>query len=88
MKNGLHVAVHLFSNRSHVMSQCGKNKKVARDMQLSLFQLSVIKMEQNSKQRNSSRGVKKQCILQHCLLLWYVLLTECLEQARYSGVCH
>ena len=51
--------MHLFSNRSHVMSQYDKNKKVAHEMQLSLFQLSVIKMEQNSKQRNSSRGVKK-----------------------------
>ena len=28
-------------------------------MQLSLFQLSVIEMEQNSKWRNSTRGVKK-----------------------------
>ena len=41
------------------MSQYDKNKKVAHEMQLSLFQLSVIKMEQNSKQCDSSRGVKK-----------------------------
>ena len=58
------------------MSQYDKNKKVAHEMQLSLFQLSVIKMEQNSKQCDSSRGVKKQGRLQHCLLLCFVLLTE------------
>ena len=32
---------------------------MAHKMQLSLFQLSVIEMEQNSKWRNSTRGVKK-----------------------------
>ena len=50
--------MHLFSNRSHVMSEYGKNKKVAHKMQLSLLQLSVMKTKQNSKQRNCSRGVK------------------------------
>ena len=60
--------MHLFSNRSHVMSEYGKNKKVAHKMQLSLLQ-TVMKTEQNSKQHNSSRGVKKQGRLQHCLLL-------------------
>lgn len=28
IRNRLHVAMHLFSNRSHVTSICGKNKKV------------------------------------------------------------
>ena len=58
LKNRFHVAMHLFSNRSHVMSEYGKNKKVAHKMQLSLLQ-TVMKTEQNSKQHNSSRGVKK-----------------------------
>ena len=64
--NRYHVAVYLFSNRSYVMSEYGKNKKVAHEMQLSLFQFSVIKMEQNSKWHDSSRVVKKQGRLQHC----------------------
>ena len=29
LTNRFHVAVHLFSNRSQMMSKCGKNKKVA-----------------------------------------------------------
>ena len=38
-KNTLKNPAHLFSNRSHVMSEYGKNKKVAHGMQLSLFQV-------------------------------------------------
>ena len=29
LTNRFHVAVHLFSKRSQMMSKCGKNKKVA-----------------------------------------------------------
>ena len=65
-------------------SEFCKNKKVAHKIQLSLFQLSVINMEQNRKWHNSSGGVKKQGRLQNCSLLCYVLLTECLEQAGGS----
>ena len=31
LTNGFHVAVRLFSNRSQMMSKCGKNKKVAHE---------------------------------------------------------
>ena len=34
--NRFHVAVCLFSNRSQMMSKCGKNKKVAHKAQLSV----------------------------------------------------
>ena len=67
-----------------MISEFCKNKKVAHKMQLSLFQLSVINMEQNSKWYDSSGGVKKQGRLQNCSLLCYVLFAECLEQARGS----
>ena len=33
--------MHLFSNRSHMMSEYGKNKKVAHKMQLSKLALAV-----------------------------------------------
>ena len=36
LKNTLHVAVRLFSNRSQMTSQCGKNKKLAHEAQLSV----------------------------------------------------
>ena len=36
LTNRFHVAVHLFSNRSQVMSKCGKNKKVAHEAQPSV----------------------------------------------------
>ena len=41
LKNRFHVAMHLFSNRSHMMSEYGKNKKVAHKMQLSKLALVV-----------------------------------------------
>ena len=57
-KYRFHVAVHLFSNSSHVMSEYGKNKKVAHKMWLkACSRHSVIKMKQN--RCDSSRGVKK-----------------------------
>ena len=31
LTNRFHVAVRLFSNRSHMTSKCGKNKKVAHE---------------------------------------------------------
>ena len=31
LTNRLHVAVRLFSNRSQMMSNCGKNEKVAHE---------------------------------------------------------
>jgi len=31
LTNRFHVAVHLFSNRSQMMSKCGKNKNVAHE---------------------------------------------------------
>ena len=34
--DGFHVAVHLFSNRSQMMSNCIKNKRVACEAQLSV----------------------------------------------------
>lgn len=49
----------------------------------SSFQFSIF-----SKWSDRSKGVKKQGRLQHCLLLCYVLLTECVEQARCCWVCH
>ena len=76
--------MHLFSNRSHVMSEYGKNKKVAHKMQLSLLQLSVMKTEQNSKQHNSSRGLKKKRETTALFTIVLCLLTECLEQGRGS----
>ena len=76
--------MHLFSNRSHVMSEYGKNKKVAHKMQLSLLHLSVMKTEQNSKQHNRSRGVKKTRETTALFTILLYLLTECLEQARGS----
>ena len=36
LKNTLHVAVRLFSNRSHMSSQCGKDKKLAHEAQPSV----------------------------------------------------
>ena len=33
LTNRFHVAVRLFSNRSQMMSKCGKNKKVAHEAQ-------------------------------------------------------
>ena len=36
LTNRFQVAMHLFSNRSQMMSKCGKNKKVAREVQLSV----------------------------------------------------
>ena len=75
--------MHLFSNRSHVMSEYGKNKKVAHKMQLSLLQ-TVMKTEQNCKQHNSSRGVKKTRETTALFTIVLCLLTECLEQARGS----
>ena len=38
LRNRFHVVVHLFGYRSHVMSEYGKNKKVAHKMQLCSFQ--------------------------------------------------
>ena len=87
LKNRFHVAEHLFSKGSHMTSQFCKSKRVAHEMQRSLFQMSVINVEQNRKWHDSSKGVKKWGRLQHCLLSCYVLLTECLEQARGSWVC-
>ena len=76
--------MHLFSNRSHVMSEYGKNKKVAHKMQLSLLQ-TVMKTEQNyCKQHNSSRGVKKTRETTALFTIVLCLLTECLEQGRGS----
>ena len=75
--------MHLFSNRSHVMSEYGKNKKVAHKMRLSLLQ-TVMKTEQNCKQHNSSRGVKKTRETTALFTIVLCLLTECLEQARGS----
>ena len=69
--------MHLFSNRSHVMSEYGKNKKVAHKMQLSLLQ-TVMKTVQNSKQHNSSRGVKKTRETTALFTIVLFLLTECL----------
>ena len=45
LTNRFHVTLHLFSNRSHVTSECGKKKEVAHKMQLSLMQLSAIEIE-------------------------------------------
>ena len=36
LTNRFHVAVRLFSNRSKVTSKCGKNKKVAHEVQPSV----------------------------------------------------
>ena len=36
LTNRFHVAVRLFSNGSQMTSKCGKNKKVAHELQLSL----------------------------------------------------
>ena len=36
LTNRLHVAVRLFSNRSQMMSKCGKDKKVAHEAQPSV----------------------------------------------------
>ena len=32
LTNRFHVAMHLFSNRSQLMSKCGKNKKVVHEV--------------------------------------------------------
>ena len=45
-----------------------------------------MKMEQT--RCNSSRGVRKRGKWQQCSLVFYVLLTECLEQVRRRWVCH
>ena len=37
LTNRFHVAVHLFSNRSQMTSKCGKNKKVAHEVQSLMF---------------------------------------------------
>ena len=36
LTNRFHVAVRLFSNRSHMTSKCGKNEKVAHEAQPSV----------------------------------------------------
>ena len=36
LRNKFHAAVRLFSNRSQMMSKCGKNKKVAHKPQASV----------------------------------------------------
>ena len=36
LTNRFHVAVHLLSNRSEMMSKCGKNKKVPHEAQPSV----------------------------------------------------
>ena len=40
--NSLYVAVSLFSNRSSMMSKCGKHWKVAHEVQLSVLSLMFL----------------------------------------------